>query len=243
MNQERTISDVAAAILGSILEDPLWVIARIVPWCFVAIAAPLWVTAVLLCGIVVGPFIFDPVIGVLHRVRWGFDAVLFLLGWMSLHTVFGSWIVATVIMAAYLGFFYWKRDQITKRPKGPVMSIFQASETKVDPTAFVHRIVALTDQTLAHHGWTQREVLRNNTEFKRYQYKARLNPAGIVEIICFDDEFPGDASYPFPLLGDVDISLDLPGASTATVGAVFDEIYAEAQAAFPGVSQMKMEQA
>lgn len=195
MKSQPNLSAFVSATIGGIREEPQWVGIRLIPWFLVLLTARPWVWGLLGIGILIGPLLIITA-PVTRGMRWGFDIVLLVLAWGGLIRLSGSWLFATGLASTYIGFLTWKGLLFSDRTPGRLMTLVKPDQSE-DPALFVQRIVGITRSTLDNHGWFQREVLRNATELKRFQYKARLAPKGQMEIICFDDKFPGYATYPF----------------------------------------------
>lgn len=236
MESETTTPNMAYAVLGAVLEDPVPVAIRAGLWIFVAIWFPVWLAVTLLIGVIMVPYLRYAIDGPGEMVGWGIDAVLFVLAWRAMDQIFGNWFIASVLLGAVLFSMNRFGMLFSRTGSGAKLVIFREPEISVEPIAFVQGTLASALAILEQHGWTQGRIRQNNVELKRYKYKAQLIPKGQLEIVCFDESFEGDVTYPMPLLGEVTLTLDLPGASAAAVRAIYDDISAAVHKDIPETS-------
>jgi len=128
---------------------------------------------------------------------WIIDAALFILSWVALNTLFGNVIIASVLMIAALGFMWRTSLLLGNSTSRREMTIFNADKPTLGAFEFVQRVLSIAKATLERHGWSQGAVLSNKTELKRYKFESRLAPKGLLVVICFDETFDGNVTYPF----------------------------------------------
>lgn len=224
MERQEAIPNLAYAAIGAVLEDPIPIVVRGVLWIFVAVWFPIWLTILLLIGIFSRPLLKNSGVELGEILGWGIDIVLYLLTWRAMSQLFGNWLVASALLGAVLVYMGRSGTLFMRRGSGAKLVIFREPDAVVQAAVFVQQTLKFALAVLGQHGWTQDKVRQNNIELKRFKYKAQLAPKGQLEIVCFDESFEGDATYPMPLLGEVTLTLDLPGESTVSIRAIYDEI-------------------
>ena len=220
------------AAIGNIVVNPLPVALRAIPWFFTLITMPWWIWLPLGFGVVVGPVLFDAV-DAPKEAYFGFDGLLLVVACGGLRELTSSWIAAILVTFVYAGWLVTK-GWLFKAPEPTQKLTLLKPDKTVDPAIFVRKVIEVTWNTLAKHGWHQATLVGETIELKRFQYRALTTPDGALTITCFDDAFPGTANYRLPLIGLVDLSLHLPEASVATIDAIFTDICADMQAGYPG---------
>ena len=160
-------------------------------------ALPIWVTVLLLIGVIATPALMEVGDSNGRIAGWVIDAALFILSWVALNRLFGNVIVASVQLIAALGFMWHTGLLLGDSSSRREMTIFNAEKPTIGASEFVQRVLSIAKVTLELHGWPQGAILSDKAELKRYKFESRLAPKGRLVAICFDESFDGNVTYPF----------------------------------------------